>query len=431
MRRNDSSSNKWLLGNRDFTLLWGGELLSEVGSQTATVAYPLLVLALTGSPAKAGVVGLAKWLPLAIFALPAGVLADRVDRKRLMIACDLIRMLGAASIVLLLLISEPAYLQIVVVAFLDGGMFITSYICERGALRQVVEPDQLQDAVAQNEARTFAAGIVGPSLGGVLFSVGRALPFIVDVASYICSTTAIAATHARFQVDAATTTKPTLKQVAKEASEGFAWMRSRPFYRTTAILFAFGNPVYTGFYLIAILLAKHNHASSGTVGAMLGLVGIGGLLGAVLAGPIRRHFSTPTILIGEIWAMVVVVLLLLVVHEPLLIGLLIGAAEFVTPVTNAVVAGSRVAAAPDHLQGRVQSAATMLSMSLAWVGPLGVGLLFEHAGATATVLVMAGWTLGLAAATTLAPSIRHHVPVVPATAAVPASGRSTPPAAGV
>lgn len=152
MRRNDSSSNKWLLGNRDFTLLWGGELLSEVGSQTATVAYPLLVLALTGSPAKAGVVGLAKWLPLAIFALPAGVLADRVDRKRLMIACDLIRMLGAASIVLLLLISEPAYLQIVVVAFLDGGMFITSYICERGALRQVVEPDQLQDAVAQNEA---------------------------------------------------------------------------------------------------------------------------------------------------------------------------------------------------------------------------------------------------------------------------------------
>ena len=80
-------------------LLWSGEVLSELGSQTSTVAYPLLVLALTGSAAKAGVVGLAKWLPLAVFSLPAGVLADRVDRKRLMIGCDAVRMLAAASIV--------------------------------------------------------------------------------------------------------------------------------------------------------------------------------------------------------------------------------------------------------------------------------------------------------------------------------------------
>src|ERR1700744_3496765 len=120
---------RWpMLGNRDFMLLWGGEVLSELGSQTSTIAYPLLVLALTGSAAKAGIVGLAKWLPLAIFALPAGVLADRVDRKRLMITCDLIRLLGAASVVAMLLIAKPAYVQIIAVAFLDGGMFVTSYI---------------------------------------------------------------------------------------------------------------------------------------------------------------------------------------------------------------------------------------------------------------------------------------------------------------
>ena len=113
-----------LLDNRDFTLLWGGETLSEVGSQVSTVAYPLLVLALTGSPTKAGVVGLARWLPLAVFALPAGALADAVDRKRLMIACDAIRMLGAASIALAVLLGRPAYLQLVAVAFLDGGLFV-------------------------------------------------------------------------------------------------------------------------------------------------------------------------------------------------------------------------------------------------------------------------------------------------------------------
>jgi MFS family permease len=193
---------RWpLLGNRDFMLLWGGEVLSELGSQAATVAYPLLVLSLTGSAAKAGIVGLAKWLPLAVFALPAGVLADRVDRKRLMIGCDLIRMLAAASIVIALIVGRPPFVQIFIAAFLDGALFICSYICERGALSQIVPVEELQDAVTQNEARTFAAGIVGPSLGGVLFSIARSLPFIADTASFLSSMTAIAATESRFQSD--------------------------------------------------------------------------------------------------------------------------------------------------------------------------------------------------------------------------------------
>jgi MFS family permease len=145
-----------LLRNRDYMLFWSGEALSELGSQTSTVAYPLLVLTLTGSAAKAGVVGLAKWLPLAIFAIPAGALADRVDRKRLMIASDAIRMLGAASIVVALWFGRPAFTQVATVAFLDGGLFITSHICERGALPQLVDPGQVQNAVAQNEARFSA-----------------------------------------------------------------------------------------------------------------------------------------------------------------------------------------------------------------------------------------------------------------------------------
>ena len=161
---------RWpLLHNRDYMLLWSGEILSELGSQSSAVAYPLLILALTGSPAKAGVVGLAKWLPLAVFAIPAGALADRVDRKRIMIACDAIRLVGAASIVVMLAISQPPYLQIIVVAFLDGALFTASYVCERGALRQVVPAEQVQGAIAQNEARGFTAGIAGPPLGGASF----------------------------------------------------------------------------------------------------------------------------------------------------------------------------------------------------------------------------------------------------------------------
>lgn len=73
--------------NRDFQLLWGGQAVSLLGSQTSKIAYPLLVLAMTGSPAKAGIAGFAAMLGYLLFPLPAGALADRHDRKRIMIGC--------------------------------------------------------------------------------------------------------------------------------------------------------------------------------------------------------------------------------------------------------------------------------------------------------------------------------------------------------
>ncbi len=102
--------------------------------------------------------------------------------------------------------------------------------------------------------------------------------------------------------------------------------------------------------------------------------------------------------------------MLLVVHNPLLIGVLGACAEFLAPATNAVVAGSRIAVAPDELQGRIQAVATATSMSLVWFGPLAVGFLFERLGASATTLAAAGWALALALMATAAPSIRHHTP---------------------
>ena len=106
-----------LVKNRDFMLLWTGEAVSQLGSQASTVAFPLLVLSLTGSAAKAGIVGLAKWLPLALTALPAGMAADRFDRKVLMLASDAIRALLLATIPVALWLGHPSFFQIAAVAF--------------------------------------------------------------------------------------------------------------------------------------------------------------------------------------------------------------------------------------------------------------------------------------------------------------------------
>ncbi|HWD68574.1 MAG TPA: MFS transporter [Solirubrobacteraceae bacterium] len=400
-----------LLLNRDFQLLWIGETLSDIGSQSAAIAYPLLVLALSGSPTQAGVVGLAKWLPVALFSLPAGVLADRFNRKHLMIFCDVVRLLGALSIVLALALGRPTFLQILAVSFVEGGLFATAHIAERGALAQVVEREQLQDAVARNEGRAYAAALIGPSLGGLLFSIARAVPFIADAASYLCSTAAVAATRTDFQVRSVQPRRP-WSEVRGELLEGLHWYREQPFYRTTSILFAAGNPMFVACYLLILLLARQHHATPAEIGVMFTISSAGGLIGALLVGPLTRRFSSRALLIGGPWLAVAVLLLLLVVHNALLMGVIAACAEFLAPAVNAVVAGSRIAVAPDELQGRIQAIATTSSMSLTWFGPLAVGFLFDRIGSSSTTLAVAAWGLGLALAATAAPSIRHHLPGV-------------------
>jgi MFS family permease len=393
--------------NREFMLLWSGQALSGLGSQISQVAFPLLVLAVTGSPAKAGVVGFAQQLPIALLALPAGALADHVNRKRLMIACDAIRALALASIPIALATSSLPFWLIVLVAFIDGSGFVLTYVTERGAMRQLVPTEQLSDAVARNESRFFGAMLAGPPLGGLLFGIGRAVPFLVDAVSYAASTTSMLLIRSDLQ-------EPRAHHNTGTPWEGMRWLWQRPFLRLCAILFAASNPVFTGLYLLVVVLAKHNGASAALVGAMLGIAAAGGLTGAILAPRLQRRLSPRAVLIGETWTFALVIPLLLIAHNAVLFGVILAAAELMTPVTNSIVVGFRVALAPDRLQGRVQAASTMISFSAGWLGPLAVGFLVQNAGSTATILALAGWALLLAVGVTASRTFRHPPKLEPA-----------------
>src|SRR5947209_9686411 len=174
--------------NRDYMLVWAGQAVSELGSQISTVAYPLLVLGLTHSPAKAGIVGLAATLPLPLLALPAGMLADHFDRKLLMVLCDAIRALALLAMTVAVVGGGLAYGVVAAVAFVDGSLYTVSFITQRGVLRRLVAPEQLSSAVAANESVFYASSIVGPPIGGLLFALSRALPFLADAVSYAFST---------------------------------------------------------------------------------------------------------------------------------------------------------------------------------------------------------------------------------------------------
>src|SRR5207253_1248078 len=166
--------------NRDFVLLWTGQVVSTLGTRVTGVAYPLLVLALTHSPAKAGIVGFAQTLPYMLFYLPAGALVDRWNRKRVMLIADAGRAFALGSIAIVLAVGSPPLAQIIAVAFVEGSLFVFFYLSESAALPQIVPKEQLATAVAQNQARVQGADLAGQPLGGALFGVSRLLPFAAD-----------------------------------------------------------------------------------------------------------------------------------------------------------------------------------------------------------------------------------------------------------
>jgi len=402
LRFHDGSGR--LLANRNFTLLWVGDVVSGFGSQATTVAMPLLVLSLTGSPAKAGIVGFARSLAYALTPLPAGVLVDRFDRRRLMIVCAAGRALTMGSVVLMLALGHPPLVQLLVVAFANAMLWSVSLIAERGLLPGVVATNVLPDAVALNEAREAVAVIGGPPLGGALFGIARGLPFVADTASFLAAGLAVLGVRVA-PVDEPRTSARDGPMEAIRA--GLSWLWRAPFLRDGSLLYAAANVTLSSVELLALLIARRYGASSAAIGAAFAIMGAGGVASAALARPLRRRLTSRWSVLCEPWFAVAFVPMLLLCHAALPIGVVVAVMFLPMALSSSVIVGQRLALAPDHLRGRVQASASFIAGSIAWSGPLVVGVLFQEAGETTTVLTLSGWTLAVAIAATLSGGLRQ------------------------
>lgn len=150
--------------NRSYLLLASGQAISEVGTQVSDLAYILLILALTHSPAQVGLVGALELIPVLLLSLHAGALLDRWDRKRVMIFCDAGRALCLASIVAALVLGHLTLIQIYLVALSESTLSVFFDLAERSSLRNVVPREQLSAASAQNQAISYTSALIGPGL---------------------------------------------------------------------------------------------------------------------------------------------------------------------------------------------------------------------------------------------------------------------------
>src|SRR5262249_10751132 len=218
--------------NRDYRLLWSGQAVSSVGSEASQLVLPLLILSLTQSPAQAGFAGALRALAYLLLGLPAGALVDRWDRKRTMILCDAGRALALGSIPLALALGRLTVVQLYLISLLEGALFVFFTLAESAALPRVVAKGQLPAATAQSEVTGGVVTLVGPSLGGALFGVTRALPFLVDAISYAASVLSLAWIRLPFQEER----PPQTLSLRAEMREGLLWLWREPVVRSLALL---------------------------------------------------------------------------------------------------------------------------------------------------------------------------------------------------
>lgn len=393
--------------NRDYLLLVSGQVVSVVGSQFSLIAFPLLALFVSGSPAQAGLIGSMRLLPYVLLGLPAGALADRWDRKRIMQICDAGRALSLASIPLAFALGHLTLLQLYLVSLIEGTLFVFFDVAEVACIPRVVAREQIVAATAQNEMARNVAFLLGPALGGAIYSIGKFLPFLLDACSYVISVVVLFLVKAPFQQER----KAQPARLRTEIRTGLLWIWHQPLIFFIAFTGTLFHLLFDGVALLVIVLAQQMHAAPFMIGLVLAMDGVGGMLGSVLAERFHRYLSFRVVAIASYWIWAALWLAILFARDMIVLSVLLALIYAVLMVFDLTQFSYRRMLIPDALQGRVNSVFRLIAYS---GGPLGqalAGLLLQLWGASTTIIILGGGIIATALLITLNPHIRRARPV--------------------
>ncbi len=387
--------------NRDYMLLWSGQLVSSVGTTITQTAYPLLVWDLSHSAALVGLVGGLGTLPYLLLSLIAGALVDRWNRKRVMIICDAGRALNLVSVLTALFLKHLTIVQICVCTLVEGVFYVFFNLAEVACLPRVVDKKLLPQAVAQNDATMSTTSLVGPLLGGALYSLSQVIPFLCDALSYAISVLTLNLIKAPFQEER----QRSSRKILAEIGEGLSWLWHQPLIRYIAFLTGGLNLINSGTVPILLVLVKQQHGSSLLYGAILTIGGAGGILGSLLGAPVQQRFRFGQVIICVLWVNALLFPLYAVAPNPIFLGVILACLFITSPIYNVVQFSYRAALIPDALQGRVNSVFRLMAFGFQPIGWVLGGLFIQWFQVTPTILIFAAWGLFLAILT----SVNRHV----------------------
>jgi MFS family permease len=399
-----SGQPKSLWHNRDYLLLWSGQALSDIGGAVSELAFPLLVLAVTHSPAQAGFVAALRALPATLFSLLAGVLVDRWDRKRVMLVCDAGRALSLASIPVAYALGHLTIWQLYMTAFLEGTLMLVFTLAKTAAVSQVVTRVQLTAAVAQEEFVEGTTALFGPSLSGVLYTLGAMFPFLTDAISYLISIVTLVLIRTPFQRERASAGR----NVWAEIAEGVLWVWHQPFILTMTLLMGAGAFVFSGNTLVIIILAQQHHASAVVIGLIFAVGGIGSILGSLLASRLEHRLTVGQSILLTRWYFVLSWPLYALAPFPLVLGAVQFGSGFVDPIEDVPYFSYRLKLIPDDLKGRVMSACRLFPATMRPLGLALTGILIQRIGIFPTIWLVWAWLLVITVIVTVIPQVRRE-----------------------
>ncbi|MBB2742202.1 UNVERIFIED_ORG: MFS family permease [Microbispora rosea subsp. rosea] len=358
--------------NRDFSVFWASQTLSVAGDSFALIAVPLLVLHVTGSVAQMGLLtGLASAASVAAGVF-AGVLVDRLDRRRLLIWCDVARMALYGIVPVAWAFGPKVWLLYVVLPLSEaiGMVFQVAYVT---AVRGLVDADRITEANGRLGATAAAAGVGGPLLAGVVAGwFGPTAAVAINAASFGVSALGVLLIRLRRQ-PAPSPSPGEARGPWHELLAGARFLWRQPVLRALTVLLSFFIFLTLGLTDVLIYHLKHDLGQSdGAVGVVLAVAALGTVAGSLLVGPVRRRLG-----FGASWIGAIAVAGLAVMGLGVSTGVPVAGATAAAYLACVSVAGIcsmslRQQVTPDHLLGRVTSAFWTIHFSL---GPAGAAVL--------------------------------------------------------
>ncbi len=316
--------------------------------------------------------------------LPAGQVADRFDRRRVLVSAEAIRMLAAGSVAVALALHHLTLVHLLAVGAALGASAPFGGTARMLLVRAVVPSDQLTAALTQEQVRDGASQLAGPPLGGFLYGVRQLLPFLFSAVAFAVSLVCalVVRVPARAPVDASPRRSGILSGVRA------IWRD--PTLRPATVLVAALNTVGAPLMLVATVILKRQAVAPWLIGVTLAGLAVGGLVGAALVGPLHRRFRPGVLLIGFVSILAPVVAALGIPWGPWWMAAVLMCAGLGMPALHVLVDVLIFRQVPDEERGRVIAAViTLFGLGMP-VGSAAAGLLLQFFGAPHAMFVLAG-----------------------------------------
>jgi MFS family permease len=373
--------------HRDFRLFFSGQLISLVGTWMQSVAQAWLVLELTNSPFRLGLVSALQFAPMLVLSFFAGALADRLRKRRLVLTSQSVLFSQALALALLVHLGHVQYWHVAVLALVYGIANTVDMPTRQAFIVEMVGRDDLMNAIALNSAMFNAARVVGPALAGIAIGRwGTAVAFYLNAASFVPVIIALLALRAEGQPRRASG-----RSMTDEIREGVRFaLRTPRVTLTMAMVLAVSGFLFNYNVLIPLYVRDVLGQGAQTFGLIMATLGIGAVIGAVLLAMLGRERPPVAALATPALVQAAGTAALAAVHREALAVPLLFVMGFCGILFMASANSTVQLTVPDELRGRVMSLHTLMFAGIAPFGAFVMGSIAQAGGVKAALLLSGG-----------------------------------------